>query len=83
VLDFEVVLMPLLKFLRSLIPALRILEIRTISAVQSALVLGQFEYDNCKGSRSSVAYFFKQSSKALYPFLFGTYNELNMTARPS
>jgi len=39
--------------------------------------------DNRKGSRSSVAYFFKQSSKALYPFLFGTCNESNMTAWPS
>jgi len=37
--DLEVVLMPLLKFLHSLIPALRILEIRTISIVRSALVL--------------------------------------------
>ena len=37
--DFDVVLMPLLKFLRSLIPALRILEICTISVVRSVLVL--------------------------------------------
>jgi len=37
--DFEVVLMPLFEFLHSPIPALRILEICTISAARSVLVL--------------------------------------------
>jgi hypothetical protein len=81
-LDF-VFILELTLFYSSVI-TLRIHNVLLISAVGKASYDNNLNsYDKHARERRSIAYTFKQSSKCLYPFLFGVDNKSNMIALPS